>query len=431
MSDKPPAAKKLKITDLRWRLPFVSNNALACMLKLAEGQELPTGSRTTIRRCRDAVVFEMTPYGPLHQKVLVGKYKIEIQNPFAMYWQVCKTSESFSTMMLGTLHRCGNDIAHPWSLIFYTDEVTPGNQLRPENERKLQCAYWSIMEFGPAVLANEDAWMEITCVKSTTVKVMPGNMSELCAALLKVFFSKTSHNMETTGILLELSNGTTVRIFIKFDMKLADESALHMFWGCKGSSGLKCCLRCQNCFDANNKRNIVRADTTGLAVDHTCCDPTKFIPATKASIMNILNHLRTQKLLLENRQFKSLETDLGWNLIPTGVMLDPDLAPIMDPAEQNSFDPMHVYFVGGVFNVHVGVMMHELKPYQITYEKLHEYASLWHWPARVNVNTGVKALDASRAKGSWKAWQFKASASEGISIVPVLAHYARQVNTKT
>ncbi|OLP96943.1 hypothetical protein AK812_SmicGene20786 [Symbiodinium microadriaticum] len=40
--------------------------------------------------------------------------------------------------------RCPCSPAHPWDICLYVDEVSPGNQLKPSNERKLQVLYLSI-----------------------------------------------------------------------------------------------------------------------------------------------------------------------------------------------------------------------------------------------------------------------------------------------
>ena len=40
----------------------------------------------------------------------------------------------------------------------YNDEVSPGNQLKHHNKRKLQVLYWSLKEFGSCALSNEYHW---------------------------------------------------------------------------------------------------------------------------------------------------------------------------------------------------------------------------------------------------------------------------------
>ena len=65
--DRPQ--KIARLANLKGRLPYISQNALASLLKIAETEELPQGSRKTIRQARDAVVHQQTPYVPLHGSV--------------------------------------------------------------------------------------------------------------------------------------------------------------------------------------------------------------------------------------------------------------------------------------------------------------------------------------------------------------------------
>jgi hypothetical protein len=48
-----------------------------------------------------------------------------------------------------------NDIKHPWTIILYNDEITPGNALKHHNQRKVQAYYWSFREFGMEALTSE------------------------------------------------------------------------------------------------------------------------------------------------------------------------------------------------------------------------------------------------------------------------------------
>ena len=37
----------------------------------------------------------------------------------------------------------------PWGIIYYNDEVVPGNVLSADPSRKVQCVHLSFREFGP------------------------------------------------------------------------------------------------------------------------------------------------------------------------------------------------------------------------------------------------------------------------------------------
>ena len=53
-----------------------------------------------------------------------------------------------------------------WHLIVYFDETTPGDLLRLDNKRKTMGIYASVLEFGPAILRHEQAWIPLAVMRS-------------------------------------------------------------------------------------------------------------------------------------------------------------------------------------------------------------------------------------------------------------------------
>lgn len=161
MAEEPPS-KLARIQSLRSRLPYVSQSALAALLKIAEQEELPTGaSRTTLRRARDAVREVRTTYGSLHQTLSfpleTGEIlEVEVQNPFAALCEACRSSAAFSAMVSRCAAASPSSLARPWKLVLYMDEILPGNQLAYTNERKMWGFYWTLLDFGSAALSDED-----------------------------------------------------------------------------------------------------------------------------------------------------------------------------------------------------------------------------------------------------------------------------------
>ena len=127
-----PDKKIMRMSDLRTRLPLISQHALSCVLQLSKCNDLPTtASRATLQRSRNAACLEAGPYGPLHQRVPVsltnGKdYFVEMQHPFAMLHKLSATSSTFSAMLVRSLAAHPSTPTKPWRLIMYNDEVTPG-----------------------------------------------------------------------------------------------------------------------------------------------------------------------------------------------------------------------------------------------------------------------------------------------------------------
>ena len=427
-SSRAGAAAQLR--DLRHKIPFVSQSALAAVLSLPRDEVPDSFNRKQIREVRDEAAFTKTPYGPLHQTIEIeldsGKQKIvEVQHPAAMLYHLCLTSACFSELILRTMHKYPCSIDKPWSLIIYSDEVSPGNQLLSVNPRKVWAFYWSILEFGLHVLSDEEAWLEAIILRTPIVKLIKGGVSAVFAAMLMLFFNPDGHDFSTAGIFLRLYSGETVRVWVKFLFKLGDEAALHLAWGCKGTGGLKCCIKCDNIFHRNNVRGI-GTDPTGWAQLDSCIDKPKIVPATKEGVFRIFDRLLEVKRESPST-LGATQTNLGWNLIEGGVMLVMCLRRILNPSVQSYYDSMHIAYVGGLFNVHVGLLMQVLHAHKITYATLFEYAQSWSWPSRLRSVTGVQALGKDRAKGSWTAGVFKAAASEGRCLVPILEKFTHSV----
>ena len=160
MSDRP--AKLARLQGLRDRLPYVSQSALSAILKIAQHDELPDiHNRRALRDARDSKAQAATPYGPICQIVeLLGEdgkqVPVEVQHPFAMLHHACLTSKPLSALMKRCIEKRPPSLAKPWSLVLYADEVTPGNQLAYKSHRKFWAVYWSVLEWGPQVLSDED-----------------------------------------------------------------------------------------------------------------------------------------------------------------------------------------------------------------------------------------------------------------------------------
>jgi hypothetical protein len=149
-------AEHAALVDLRANIPFVSQSALMAILRIAQVKDLPKiGRRADAREARDKFIGTKTPYGPIHQ-VVPDKFgrRFEVQHPFAMMWLLCHTSLAMTNLMKSLPP---SSSSKPLSLVFYCDEVTPGNQLSYRNMRKVWAFFYSILQFGVAALSCEDS----------------------------------------------------------------------------------------------------------------------------------------------------------------------------------------------------------------------------------------------------------------------------------
>ena len=134
----------------------------------------------------------------------------------------------------------------PWHLIYYSDEVVPGNVLSADVSRKVQCVYVSIMQFGPLALSREESWMCILAKRSSQVSQVASGMSQVTAKVLQHILHHPLCDTVTQGVLLKDSNGSRFRLWISLGAFLQDGSAHKMVFNLKGDAGTKFCVFCKN-----------------------------------------------------------------------------------------------------------------------------------------------------------------------------------------
>ena len=187
---------------------------------------------------------------------------------------------------------------------------------------------------------------------------MVGGVSGLFRTLLHLFNGHgAEHNTEKAGLVVGRP-GRVMHVFAKVAAVVADEGALHAFYACKGSAGLKPCLLCTNVYQASSVRDVVARDATGVSVSHTCSDVSLLklhTSATVAAVLRALAHLAAQPK--SKGKLEELETCLGWRHDPGALLSDGWLLPRMHPGATCIFDWMHVIFVNGIFGAAVGQLM--------------------------------------------------------------------------
>ena len=66
--------------------------------------------------------------------------------------------------------------------------MAPGRENLAYNDKKVWAFYWSLLDFRPAVPANEDAWFTGLTVRSNTVKRIAGGLAQMFKVYMKMFF---------------------------------------------------------------------------------------------------------------------------------------------------------------------------------------------------------------------------------------------------
>ena len=159
--DRPNKLQRLE--QFRRRVPHGSASALSKILAEVEASGVPElQSRDDIRDARDAMATRLTPYGAVLQDMQLvpkaphGPIRLLYLHPLAMLYTAFAHADGFSQFFKSRLAEHPPSPRVPWSLILYSDEITPGNVLAPDNRRKIQAVYMSFMEFAPPGHLSDD-----------------------------------------------------------------------------------------------------------------------------------------------------------------------------------------------------------------------------------------------------------------------------------
>lgn len=196
-------------------------------------------------------------------------------------------------------------------------------------------------------------------------------------------------------------------IWAKTIKPIGDGDALKQSLDLKGASGHFKCPRCSNVV------SMAVAKKTNLAVTDMVCiselDVKKFQAHTDESFIANAKHLEAQKPLLSNAEFRALESSLGINYAPGGVLL---CSNIEFKITESGFDYHHVYFVHGIFNMEVGFLLDKLKrepvSRRVKHSDIHKWFQPFTWPF---LQRHGKVVFEYRSK---EGGPLSCSASEGI-----------------
>ena len=375
--------------------------------------ELPDSvSRRTIKRRRDEQLAECsTEFGPLMQFMDVPEedkpgevVKVPILPPAAWLASATYQCAGWRSFFQARLQASPCSHTAPWKIVVYADEVSPGNQLKHCNARKLQVLYWSFWELGPHALSTESCWFPLMAVRSCLVQKL-GGMSKLWRQAMELFF--TGHDFRT-GLYLR-TYGTLV--FADIGVLVADEAAIKQALENKGASGTVLCCHCSNVIDF--KSQLQWHDRSGELVSSLSTDVRSWRLHTENSVKQLIAFLQEQRSVLNLGQFAKLEQSLGFNFRPHGLLAQPEWGPKF--VERTMFDWMHVYLVHGVANVQCGLVVGVLARHGFSIKHMREFAQGFNWPARLRGAAPKTVLDKRGASEP-----IKCSASELLNFVQLL-----------
>lgn len=401
---------------------YVTDAALAAVLKTLKSspESFPEHlSRHTIKRARDEQVNVDTIHGPLiaympmKLKDSPDDRAVAYVNPAALLQHVCSESKFFGKIFKAAVDSLKPSPTAPLRICIYSDEITPGNAMKHDNKRKLQCVYWAVMDTGPLSLLDEDNWFLLTAVRSTVVNRLPGGMGQLMETMLGCFF-KPGASFED-GLLVTTADGPLV-VFAHVNTVLGDADALKMFFDVKGATGSMLCMLCRNI--TAHTHDLAIHDRRNFLIPSTCTDLTKIVPSTDQTIADAVALLKANVGGAPGH-FKDMQQAIGIKYAPLGVLFSNRLTGRISLVSSVMYDWMHCYMCNGIFSTEVGLLLGKLAAADVSSTFIHNRVQAYTWPRRLSSRSATGKCMFQKRTGTLSS-ELKCSASEGLSMFRVL-----------
>jgi len=352
-----------------------------------------------------------------------------IINPFALLWKAAQ-KPGFAALLIWRLDVEPNSWERPWGLILYSDEVSPGNQLAHHNARKSWAIYWSLLQLGLAALSDEDGWFCTAAERSDNLKKVVGGIGQVFTKLLKYMFASHGHTLQHAGVLLDLYGGRSVRVFIKLAMVIQDGAAHKFVYFLKGDAGTRFCVECRTVIADKSGHRDEEANEDLLKINFVRKCELQNDFATNAEVRGTVHRLS----ICPPAELALREQACGFVHNRFSMLLDPSLNDVVHPITQKAFDWMHCFFVHGVWNTVLILVLQALVHGGVptAAQDLHEYILLWALPGRLGGERGSKRLAEPFTKSRWtsakkKAGYIKCQASDALSMFGIVCHWLYSV----
>ena len=211
--------------------------------------------------------------------------------------------------------------------VLYLDECTPGNPVRPDNERKSYCVYFAWLPI--ALLRKDWLWMPVSVLRHEEMIKLESGVAMYVSQVLKImepFFR---------GCCVGDKLVPTGEVFL-----LADEAALKAASSAKGAAGLRPCLKC----------HVVSKDREGLEGYASICshDESQFTFYTEEEVVQTVQFLLESKRNgMPKTKLEQYEKLAGWHCDPNFWLMDADLRRRV-PWSHVVYDALHVLWSNGI-----------------------------------------------------------------------------------
>lgn len=394
-------------------MPHVTKAALSAILDNVKQHGVP--ELTTAKHMREGnrlVVNQASAYGPLYEHkefhCLDGsKATIGILHLFSFLHFAFKAG--------GSLYETMKDWVGPLGVILYTDELVVGNPLA-HSPRKLWAVYLTFQQYGQQ-LQNENAWITMCLVRSSTVQKLDGNLSSLMREILLAVFSHPLCEVLEHGVLLQKPTSSPGNVL--FRMKLAyvvqDGGAHKFFWSVKGDAGSRYCIKCSNVFAGIGEEEVDPVSSFTKVSDLKLSSSNELLASW--------DRMEARASSCSQTEFKMWQqaTGISWN--PFSVVACKDLRHVLRPQEQYVHDWMHCLLSNGL----LGIALVKVFEAANLWNTFPGYLSLWALPSQWGGINLASLFDSKAIDRHKKSGKFVSTASELLSLLPIISHFLSKV----
>ena len=224
------------------------------------------------------------------------------------------------------------------TMVFYSDECTPGNVLSPDTTRKSCMVYVTFLHMP---LHLEASWMTLSVIRAKDIRRCTGGFPAIVRGLLEQIRADTQD-----GMVISLDSGPEL-LFIDRVLVLADHEGMRALSGWKGSSGYRPCFKCANVVSLDGAR-------PASFVDIANSDITRLQPLSHTNLCEIRQEL--DSLSSTTTKLQEAEKLLGWKFqeLSKSFLASPALSGWAE-LEDCAVDAMHAYWSNGVVAQELGL----------------------------------------------------------------------------
>ena len=380
MDHNNPLKRKSSSSIEYGRTSHLTARALAGVFSDIRRLGLPNAtSRSSVARDRQRLALSQTPHGSGIQSTnAVGVHGNEVsipfQHPVAFLWAACEHCESFRTFLSEVLDSCDGRL----SIIYHSDEIDCGRATADVKTREILAAYWSVREFGPFILSQEDAWFCMLSLRTETVGRIKSGMQQLTSLMLK----QLTVPLENGGVVFHVPNGRSLVLTGRLVMVLQDEKAHKTCFGCKGASGTKFCCMCKRYVNIDSS---FLPDPSGFCLKGNSFPLDESQLHTDDTVRAVLARLKEVSDSGDARKLTELSQNFGFSYSELSPIVGPDVR--LDLISVMGWDWMRCYFLSGVFSNELTALTKALDTHGLGIEQIRGYCQLFVWPKDTQIRS--------------------------------------------